>query len=70
MKGDTLLNGSYADTQFSVDALAKDARLMIETATETLPALTAALDAFVTAQREGRGEDDFSVIAAGDTSAG
>jgi 3-hydroxyisobutyrate dehydrogenase len=66
LKGPTVLNGSYADTQFSLDALAKDARLMIETATEPLPALTAALEAFVTAQRQGRGEDDFSVIAAGD----
>jgi 3-hydroxyisobutyrate dehydrogenase len=66
MKGATLLEGSYDDTQFSVDALAKDARLMIETAAEPLPALTAALDAFVTAQRENHGEDDFSVIAAGD----
>lgn len=69
MKGDTLLKRSYDDTQFSVDALAKDARLMIETAVEPLPALTAALDAFVTAQRENHGEDDFSVIAASDITA-
>lgn len=67
LKGDTLLTGSYANAQFSVDALAKDAGLMIETATTPLPAVTAALAAFVAAQRDGHGEDDFSVIAAEDT---
>jgi 3-hydroxyisobutyrate dehydrogenase len=67
LKGDTLLNGNYADTQFSLDALAKDARLMIDAAAEPLPALTAALSAFLDAQREGHGDEDFSVIAAGDT---
>jgi 3-hydroxyisobutyrate dehydrogenase len=67
LKGDTLLKGTFTDTQFSVDALAKDARLMIATATEPLPALTAALNAFLTVQREGHGDDDFSVIGAADT---
>jgi 3-hydroxyisobutyrate dehydrogenase len=70
LKGDTVLAGDFTDTQFSVDALAKDARLMIETASVPLPALTAALAAFLTAQREGHGEDDFSVIAADETAAG
>ncbi len=64
IKGDTLFSGDYSDTQFSVNALAKDARLMIETAVDPLPALTAALSAFLTAQRDGHGEEDFSVIAA------
>lgn len=70
LKGDTVLTRNFTDTQFSLDALAKDARLMIETASEPLPALTAALAAFLTAQREGHGEDDFSVIAADDIAAG
>jgi 3-hydroxyisobutyrate dehydrogenase len=70
LKGDTVLAGNFTDTQFSVDALAKDAGLMIETASEPLPALTAALAAFLTAQREGHGEDDFSVIAADDVATG
>jgi 3-hydroxyisobutyrate dehydrogenase len=70
LKGDTLLTGNYSDTQFSVNALAKDVGLMIGTADTPLPALTAALEAFVTAQREGHGEEDFSVVAAQDTGAG
>ena len=65
-KGDTVLNGRFDDTQFSVDALAKDARLMIETSAAPLPALTAALDAFTIAQRDGHGEEDFSVVTAGE----
>jgi 3-hydroxyisobutyrate dehydrogenase len=66
MKGEVLLGGKFEDTQFSVDALAKDARLMVTTADGPLPALTAALDAFLVAQRQGLGDQDFAVVAARD----
>lgn len=63
MKGDMIRSGNYDDSQFSVNALAKDVRLMVRTAREPLPALTAAYAALEVARAEGLGENDFAVIA-------
>jgi len=63
MKGDNVRSGEYRDAQFSVNALAKDAALMVATADEPLPALTAAFAALERAKAAGLGENDFSVIA-------
>ncbi|MCL3820036.1 NAD(P)-dependent oxidoreductase [Aeromicrobium wangtongii] len=65
-KGATLRDASFASTQFSADLLAKDVGLMIATAAEPMPATTAAWESLLWAQRRGRGDDDFSVIAATD----
>lgn len=46
---------------FTVDAIAKDARLMLATAGE-LPAVRAALDSLEQQQEQGRGEHDFSAM--------
>lgn len=62
MKGANVRSGDFSNTQFSADLLAKDARLMIDTA-GTLPALSIALDALQRAQDAGAGDDDFSVVA-------
>jgi len=64
MKGDAVRAGEYDDAQFSVNALAKDAGLMVATAGTPLPALTAAFVALEHAKAAGQGESDFSVIAA------
>lgn len=63
MKGDNLRSGEFGNTQFSADLLLKDAGLMLDTSTLPLPALTAAAQALLEAQRAGHGDDDFSVIA-------
>lgn len=63
MKGETVRKGAYDDAQFSVDALAKDAGLMVATAEAPLPALTAAYAALAQAQAADRGDSDFSIIA-------
>lgn len=63
MKGDNLRSGEFGNTQFSADLLLKDAGLMLGTSTLPLPALTAAAQALLEAQRAGHGDDDFSVIA-------
>lgn len=47
---------------FTVDAIAKDARLMIATCDEDLPALRAALGSLTLEQTRGRGDSDFSSI--------
>jgi 3-hydroxyisobutyrate dehydrogenase len=65
-KGDTVHGGLFDDTQFSANLLHKDARLMLHTSCAPLPALTTALEALENARRAGRGESDFSVIAAAD----
>ncbi len=51
-----------ADGDFTVDAIAKDARLMLSTAPEDLPAVRAALGSLEAEQDAGRGNDDFSSI--------
>ncbi len=63
MKGDVITGGSFGDTQFSADLLAKDIRLMLRSSQDPLPAVTAALDSLMEAQRAGDGDDDMSVIA-------
>jgi 3-hydroxyisobutyrate dehydrogenase len=63
MKGPNLRTGEFGNTQFSADLLLKDAGLMLDTSTLPLPALTAAAQALLTAQRAGLGDDDFSVMA-------
>lgn len=63
LKGDLVRSGEYGEAQFSASALAKDAGLMVSTATGPLPALTAAYAALETAKAAGHGEDDFAVIA-------
>ena len=61
MKGQTLLSGDYANTQFSANLLAKDVRLMLDLV--DLPALRVALASLEDAQSRGQGEDDFSAMA-------
>lgn len=63
LKGDLVRDGSFEPAQFSADALAKDAGLMLRTAVEPLPSVTAAYVALRAAQEAGRGDSDFSVIA-------
>jgi 3-hydroxyisobutyrate dehydrogenase len=63
LKGDLVRSGDFGEAQFSANALAKDAGLMVSTATGPLPALTAAYAALETAKAGGRGEQDFAVIA-------
>lgn len=63
MKGDVIRSGDYDTAQFSVNALAKDAALMVRTAREPLPALTAAYAALEAAKAQGLGESDFAVVA-------
>ena len=47
---------------FSVDAIAKDARLMIASADRELPAVAAALRSLEAQQRAGRGDEDLSSV--------
>jgi 3-hydroxyisobutyrate dehydrogenase len=62
-KGDTIRQGNYADTQFSVDLLLKDIRLMVRTADGPVPALTSAYASLEAAREAGNGAADFSIIA-------
>ncbi len=68
LKGETVLNERFADTQFSANLLHKDTRLMLRTSLTPLPAVTAVFASLEDAIRSGRGEDDFSVMAADDRS--
>jgi 3-hydroxyisobutyrate dehydrogenase len=65
-KGENVRSGEFSETQFSAAALAKDTRLMVHTSQHPLPALTAVFQSLESAIRAGRGEHDFSVIAADD----
>jgi 3-hydroxyisobutyrate dehydrogenase len=56
--------GDFTDTQFSASLLHKDARLMLHTSNDPLPALSVAFDTLTNVVRSGRGEEDFSVMAA------
>ncbi|WP_394367401.1 NAD(P)-dependent oxidoreductase [Corynebacterium poyangense] len=47
---------------FSTNAIAKDARLMVQSSKHELPALEAALRSLSEQQKAGRGEDDFSAM--------
>jgi 3-hydroxyisobutyrate dehydrogenase len=66
VKGDTVHDGLFDDSQFSANLLHKDARLMLHTSCAPLPALTTAFESLENARRAGHGEADFSVIAAAD----
>jgi 3-hydroxyisobutyrate dehydrogenase len=66
LKGEVISAGTFDDTQFSADLLAKDIRLMLHSSQYALPAIAAAFESLQTAVRTGHGNDDFSVIAAGD----
>jgi 3-hydroxyisobutyrate dehydrogenase len=66
LKGDVVRGGEFTDTQFSASLLRKDARLMLHTSDEPLPALAVAFDALTHAVRAGHGEEDFSVMASAD----
>ncbi len=63
MKGALITGGTFDDTQFSADLLAKDLRLMLRSSEDPLPAVTAALQSLTDAQRLGSGNDDIAVIA-------
>lgn len=63
MKGDVIRNGTFSETQFSVDALAKDAALMTQTAGGGLPALSAAAASLNDAVERGQGDWDISAVA-------
>lgn len=66
MKGPVIREGSYERTQFSVDLLAKDARLMLASSDEPLPAVTALLETLEEAVRQGRGGLDIAAATLGD----
>lgn len=61
-KRDFTLGRDTSDAQFTTDAIAKDARLMIHTANDPLPATSAGLESLLRAQRAGLGDHDFSAI--------
>jgi 3-hydroxyisobutyrate dehydrogenase len=63
MKGPVITAGTFGNTQFSADLLAKDARLMLRSTPDPLPAVTAVLQSLTEAQRAGAGDDDIAVIA-------
>ncbi|MDO4613706.1 MAG: NAD(P)-dependent oxidoreductase [Actinomycetaceae bacterium] len=67
-KRDFIEGRDTAQAQFTTDAIAKDARLMLHTCTEPLPAVTAGLEALLQAQRSGFGSHDFSVMMAAENS--
>ncbi|MHA7282034.1 NAD(P)-dependent oxidoreductase [Arthrobacter sp. TMS2-4] len=62
MKGPTISAGTFEDTQFSADLLAKDARLMLRSTPDPLPAVTALLQSLTEAVRAGAGDDDIAVV--------
>ncbi|WDF34073.1 NAD(P)-dependent oxidoreductase [Arthrobacter agilis] len=62
MKGAVITAGTFDDTQFSADLLAKDARLMLRSTPDPLPAVTALLQSLTEAQRAGLGDHDIAVI--------
>ncbi|MDO5627702.1 MAG: NAD(P)-binding domain-containing protein [Mobilicoccus sp.] len=72
MKGPFVLGErDSADGDFTVDAIAKDARLMIESVDaggDALPALAAALTSLAAEQSAGRGDHDFSAMLLRDAS--
>jgi 3-hydroxyisobutyrate dehydrogenase len=62
MKGAVITAGTFEDTQFSADLLAKDARLILRSTPDPLPAVTALLQSLTEAQRAGSGNSDIAVI--------
>ncbi|KIF78193.1 hypothetical protein QR77_39200 [Streptomyces sp. 150FB] len=63
LKGPTILEHAFADTQFSTDLLTKDVRLMMRTSDSALPATAAALATLENAVGAGHGSADFSIVA-------
>jgi 3-hydroxyisobutyrate dehydrogenase len=63
VKGDVIRNRSFDDTQFSVDGLLKDTRLMIASSRVPLPAVSTVYEALEDASRDGRGAKDIAVLA-------
>lgn len=61
-KRDFILGRDTSDAQFTTNAIAKDALLMVHSAAAPLPATTAGLESLLAAQRKGLGEHDFSAI--------
>ena len=53
---------SVAPGDFTADAIAKDARLMLASAETDLPAVAAALASLEAQQEAGRGDEDFSTV--------
>ncbi|MDU0968029.1 MAG: NAD(P)-dependent oxidoreductase [Actinomycetaceae bacterium] len=68
-KRDFALGRDTADAQFTTNAIAKDAGLMLHSSALPLPATTAGLEALIAVQRDGRGEDDFSAMIAAENPA-
>ena len=64
LKRGQITSEDFEDAQFTVDALAKDIRMMIRSSNDPLPATTAALESFTTVEDAGHGEFDISAIAA------
>jgi len=64
-KGPMIRQNDFSDTQFSVDLLAKDIRLMFQAANKeaNLPALAAALNSLQETQELGFGDDDIAAMA-------
>ncbi|MCI2178812.1 MAG: NAD(P)-dependent oxidoreductase [Ancrocorticia sp.] len=57
-----ILGRDTADAQFTTNAIEKDVRLMLHSSDLPLPATAAAWESLARAQRDGRGEHDFSAI--------
>ena len=53
---------STSPGDFTADAIAKDARLMLDSADQDLPAVAAALASLEQQQDAGRGDEDFSTV--------
>ena len=68
MKGQIILDRAFADTQFSVDLLAKDAKLMLAAVADQavatdLPAVEGLIATLSAVQLSGHGDDDISAAA-------
>lgn len=63
--GPTIRERGYTDAQFTVDALPRDTGLTIGFSALALPTLEAAAAVLQAANDNGRGGEDFSVIADG-----
>lgn len=63
LKRDFVLGDRSTDPgDFTVDALCKDSKLMLDTAGQVLPGIQAAVESFTIQQDRGRGDHDFSAI--------
>ncbi|WP_345761154.1 NAD(P)-dependent oxidoreductase [Diaminobutyricibacter sp. McL0608] len=62
-KGDVIRDRSFDDTQFSVDLLLKDTRLMIASSRSPLPTVSVVHEALEDASRDDRGAKDIAVLA-------